>query len=250
MLSSGNAPEFIYTDYQTAGRGQRGNGWESEAGKNLLCSILIERRQVLACTQGNSLQPFYLNVAVSVAVHRTICSLLQSEEGSNSEAVSIKWPNDIYWRDKKLAGILIENAIIGSEWGYSIAGIGLNVNQTEWKSDAPNPLSLKQITGKDYHVDTLMVQLLEAVHQALKEDVRDYYIAHLYRSKGFWPFVEREVNLTPTMNAGKDEPENAGHKPFLAQIKQILPTGEIVLQDKNGQLRQYHFKQIRYVIES
>lgn len=224
LIAKGQWPEaekYIYAGYQTAGRGQTGNGWESEEGKNLLCSILLPPRKNL----------FELNVVVSAAVQRTLGS-----------GYTIKWPNDIYWQDKKIAGILIENAIIGNEVKYSIAGIGLNVNQTEWQSDAPNPVSLKQITGQTYNIDTLMQQLYAEIQKALTEDIWDYYKAHLYRKDGFWPFVEREVSLAPTMNAY--DANNA----FLAHIEDILPTGEIVLRDQNNQQRIYHFKQIRYVL--
>ena len=212
---------FIRAGYQTAGRGQTGNGWESEADKNLLCSILLPPRQNL----------FELNVITAVAVQRIL-----------GEAFTIKWPNDIYWNDKKVAGILIENAIIGNEIKYSIAGIGLNVNQTTFVSNAPNPVSLKQITGIDYDLDELMAQLMTAVGRALKEDVWEYYKAHLYRREGFWPFVEREVSTAPTMNA------DSLTDSFMACIKDILPTGEIILQDQQGKERKYHFKQVRYVI--
>ena len=143
LLAKGEWPEgegFLYAGYQTAGRGQTGNSWESEADKNL----------------------YFLNIAVGVAIYRTVGELGISELG-------IKWPNDIYWQDKKLAGILLENAIIGNEIKYAIAGIGLNVNQTEFHSDAPNPISLKQITGRDYDIDSLMNALLEQVHQVLDE---------------------------------------------------------------------------------
>ena len=224
LIDKGQGPEaekYIYAGYQTAGRGQTGNGWESEEGKNLLCSILLPARKNL----------FELNVVAAVAVQRTI-----------GEEFTIKWPNDIYWGDKKVAGILVENAIIGNEVKYSIAGIGLNVNQTEWQSDAPNPVSLKQITGQTYNIDTLMQQLYAEIQKALTEDIWDYYKAHLYRKDGFWPFVEREVSLAPTMNA------NNANNAFLAHIEDVLPTGEIVLRDKNNQQRIYHFKQIRYVL--
>ena len=211
LIANGQTPEFLYTDYQTAGRGQTGNSWESEKGKNLLCSILLPPDKNL----------YFLNIAVGVALLNVI-----------GEDFTIKWPNDIYWQDKKVAGILIENAIIGNEITYSIAGIGLNVNQTEWHSDAPNPVSLKQISGKDYDIERLMNRLLEAVHAVLNEpeqDVWAYYKAHLYRREGFWPYED---------NNGQ----------FLARIKDILPTGEIVLRDQKGKERIYHFKQIRYVI--
>lgn len=240
LIAKGEWPEgekYLYAGYQTAGRGQTGNGWESEEGKNLLCSILLPPRRNL----------FGLNVAVSVAVYRTVITILQrsgpTAKWSYSEAVTIKWPNDIYWKDQKVAGILIENAIIGNEVKYSIAGIGVNVNQSEFKSDAPNPISLKQIYGTDFVVDELMHDLYAEVQRTLETDVWDEYKAHLYRREGYWPFVEREVSTAPTMNAGK---ETEGI--FMARIVDVLPTGEIVLQDQQEKKRIYHFKQIRYVI--
>ena len=222
LIVRGNPPEFVYAGFQTAGRGQTGNGWESEADKNLLCSILLPPVK----------EPFYLNVMVSVAVQRLL-----------GDEFTIKWPNDIYWQDRKVAGILIENAMVGNEIKYSIAGIGLNVNQTEWRSDAPNPISLKQITGKDYDLDALMQSLLKEMHKAQQEDVWAYYKAHLYRGEAFWPFVEREVNTIPTMNA-----DATAQGQFLARITDVLPSGEVLLVDQQGKERKYHFKQIRYVL--
>ena len=231
--------EFLYAGYQTAGRGQTGNGWESEEGKNLLCSILVERQKTAAIKEES---PFYLNVTVSVAVHR----LLSQELMAKSQQLTVKWPNDLYWQDKKMAGILIENAIIGNEVKYSIAGIGLNINQTEWKSDAPNPVSLKQITGKEYNIDEQMKSLAHAIKEVLsepEEEVWAYYKAHLYRKDGFWPFVERTVSTQPTMNADK-----LTEGQFMARIADILPTGEIVLEDPEGIRKKYHFKEIRFVV--
>lgn len=227
LIAQGNPPDFVYAGYQTAGRGQTGNGWESEANKNLLCSILLAPRQNL----------FELNMAVSIAVHRLVNRSLPDR------GLTIKWPNDIYWNDRKIAGILIENAIVGSEIRYSIAGIGLNINQTQFVSDAPNPVSLKQITGEQYNIDEWMAQLYAEVQKALNEDIWDYYKAHLYRRQGYWPFVEREVDTTPTMNAG-----NQTEGIFMARIADVLPTGEILLEDEQGKQRKYHFKQVRYVI--
>ena len=211
LIAKGQEPDFIYAGYQTAGRGQTGNSWESEKGKNLICSILLPPNKNL----------YFLNIAVSVAILRLF-----------DEPLTIKWPNDIYWKDKKLAGILLENAIIGNEVKYTIAGIGLNVNQTEFVSDAPNPVSLKQISGKEYAIDPLMQDLLEAVHTVLNEPeeaVWSEYKAHLYRREGYWPFADQNGT-------------------FEAQIKDVLPSGEIVLRDKNGQLHTYGFKQIKYIL--
>ena len=252
MIAGGWWPEgerFLRTDFQTAGRGQAGNGWESQSGRNLLCSVLIDISRL-----PSDHSPFYLNVAVSVAVHRLAAQAVQQHSGltSNSAAVSIKWPNDIYWNDMKIAGILIENAIIGSEVKYSIAGIGLNVNQSEWKSDAPNPVSLKQITGREFDLDGLMQGLLDELDKVLaqkKEEIWNYYKAHLYRREGFWPFVEREVSVEPTMNATAAFSRQHSAVSFMARIKDVLQTGEIVLQDEHGRERKYHFKQIRYVVK-
>ena len=241
LLAKGEWPEgerFLYTAFQTAGRGQAGNGWESEEGKNLLCSILLPPRKDL----------FYLNVLVSVAVHKVIQSLLFERSGllSLSEAVSIKWPNDIYYGDKKIAGILIENAILGNEVKYSIAGIGLNVNQTTFLSSAPNPVSLKLISGKETDIDALMQALMaqiEALETMDEAQIWAYYREHLYRREGLWPFVEREVSTAPTMNA-----EKGAEGIFLAKIENVRTNGEIELRDQAGNLRIYHFKQVRYVL--
>lgn len=225
LLAKGEWPadeHFLRAGYQTAGRGQTGNGWESEAGKNLLCSILLPPRENL----------FELNIVVAVAVQRML-----------GEAFTIKWPNDIYWQDKKVAGILIENAILGNAIKYSIAGIGLNVNQTEFVSDAPNPVSLKQITGKDYDLDEMMLRLYKETQKALEENVWEEYKSHLYRREGWFPYVEREVSTAPTMNA-----DAHAACQFMARIEDVLPTGEIVLCDQQGNRRTYHFKQIRYVV--
>ncbi len=214
MLAKGEWPEgerFLYTGYQTAGRGQTGNSWESEADKNLLCSILLPPNKNL----------YFLNIAVGVAIIRLI-----------SEPLTIKWPNDIYWRDKKLAGILVENAIIGNEIKYSIAGIGLNVNQTTFVSDAPNPVSLKQIRGQEYDIERLMSLLFETVQSVLNESEQEvwaYYKSHLYRREGWYPFEDKNGR-------------------FEAAIQNVLPTGEIVLCDRQGNQRIYEFKQIRYVL--
>ena len=244
LLATGQAPDYIYAGYQTAGRGQTGNGWESERGKNLVCSILVESRK----SKVESL--FDLNVAVSVAVHRAVTGdgLRVTGDGLQvtGDEVTIKWPNDIYWGDRKLAGILIENAIVGGELRYAIAGIGLNVNQTEFRSDAPNPISLRQITGREQDIDELMKRLYDEVQKATEEDVWDYYRAHLYRREGYWPYVEREVSTEPTMNANSQEP--IAKNLFRARIEDVLPTGELVLRDEEGKQRIYHFKQVRYVI--
>ena len=223
---------WLRAGFQTAGRGQTGNGWESEAGKNLLFSVLLDPTENL----------FDLNILVSAAVHK----MLNGQLSTLQSQLSIKWPNDIYWQDRKIAGILIENALIGSRVCYTIGGVGVNINQTEFVSGAPNPVSLKQITGRDYDLEELMTLFMNALDEVQswgRDEQWAYYRAHLYRREGYYPFVEREVNGTPTMNA-----DASAQGQFLARIQDILPSGEIVLQTPNGQERKYHFKQIRYVL--
>ena len=232
LIAKGEWPEgerYLRTDYQTAGRGQSGNGWESEPHKNLLCSIPFFHHTA------DIRQPFYLNVLVAVAVQQLL-----------GEPFTIKWPNDIYYKDKKIAGILIENVILGNEIKYSIAGIGLNINQTRWFSDAPNPTSLKRVTAREWNIDKIMNVLLrelDAVMAMPEQEVWKYYKAHLFRSEGWWPFVEREVTTAPTMNASS---QTQGI--FWSKINDVMPTGEIVLEDQQGKVHTYHFKQIRYVV--
>lgn len=246
LIAKGEWPtdeRYVYTGYQTAGRGQTGNGWESEPGKNLLCSILLPPDD----------EPFFLNVAVSVALHRVVAESiwLTTLETNADKPLSIKWPNDLYYGDKKLAGILIESAISGNKMTHAIAGIGLNIHQTAWQSDAPNPTSLKMVceavTGETEEWD--VADLMDAIDKELQHVLIEpreltwwYYKTHLYRREGFWPFVEREVSTAPTMNAKADA------NSFLARIEDVLPTGEIVLRDQQEQQRTFHFKQIRYVL--
>ena len=258
LVAKGEAPEFVYTDFQTEGRGQTGNTWESEAGKNLLCSILLEPDD----------EPFYLTVAVSVALYKVVADAIEeTARTSENEIVSmfsndfyglasyrltIKWPNDLYYEQRKLAGVLIETGLCGNRMDYAIAGIGLNVNQTRWRS-APNPTSLKTVcksstfVDKVFDIDLLMEKLNKEVREVLqlpRRGVWEFYKSHLFRGgDGPWPFVERTVDMAPTMNAPKGTKGT-----FKAWIVDVKPDGRLVLQDEDGEMRFYHFKQIRYVL--
>ena len=228
---------LIYTTYQTAGRGQTGNGWESEPGKNLLLSYLLREPEV------NISEMFLLNVIAAVAAYRTIAEWLSYEQ---RPMLSIKWPNDIYIGNRKIAGILVENSLCGTKIQHSIAGIGINVNQEQWVSGAPNPVSIKQLTGVKADIDAVIKRFKHKLETTLTWEpvqLRNYYCVHHYRRDGYWPFVEREVSTQPTMNA------TAGVEgQFMAKIEGFLPTGELLLRDQQGNVRKYHFKQVRYVI--
>ncbi len=223
----------IRTDYQSAGRGQAGNGWESEDSKNLLFSTLL-RCEVSPAEQ------FRLTMWVSVAMVEMLLKYLPAE------GLTIKWPNDIYYGDKKLAGILVENTLVGSKIAYSIVGIGLNVNQLEFLSPAPNPISMQQISGKEYDVENLLEEYLAVLKRWQNvplQTLQAAYMSYLYRRRGMYPYVEREVSLVPTAIAQSTEGA------FRAEIQGITPQGELVLQTEKGETRTYHFKQIRFVIE-
>ena len=230
---------LIYTTYQTAGRGQTGNGWESERGKNLLLSYLLREPKVDIC------ELFLLNVTAAIAAHRTIAEWLSLEQ---RPMLTIKWPNDIYIGNRKIAGILVENSLCGTKIQHSIAGIGINVNQEQWVGGAPNPVSIKMLTGARADIDAIAKRFEQKLETTLPwEPVqqRNYYRVHLYRRDGYWPFVEREVSLTPTRIVRAEEKQNV----FLARIKEIAADGSIVLQAQNEtETRKYHFKQIQFVI--
>lgn len=224
----------IRTDYQTAGRGQAGNSWESEKGKNLLFSTLLRYEGILATKQ------WRLSMLVAVALWETLAKYLPQEQ------LRIKWPNDIYFGDKKLVGILIENSLVGQYVGYSIAGIGVNVNQAEWQSDAPNPISMKQITGKNYDVEEVMKEWISSMKSwetRTTEAIKAMYMQHIYRGKGWHNYVEREVSVQPTSIAKKGT-----FGAFRAELVGISEQGELILRKENNKEKTYHFKQIRFVI--
>lgn len=224
----------IRTDFQTAGRGQAGNTWESEEGKNLLFSALLRYDNIRATEQ------WRLSMLVPLALWDVLAKYLPADR------LTIKWPNDIYYDNQKLVGILIENALAGQYIGHSIAGIGLNINQVQWISNAPNPISMKQITGQEYEPEALMNEWIAAMQQwedCSTEQLYQAYYQHLYRREGWHKYVEREVSLTPTAIASEGiEGE------FIATIAGITPQGELILRKENNEEKTYHFKQIRFVL--
>lgn len=242
----------LRTDYQTAGRGQLGNGWESERGKNLLCSLRWRNTNIPVA------EAFRINEIVAVAIHRMAFVSVTDRRMAfvsvtdrrldfvSGDSPVIKWPNDIYVGDKKLAGILVENSLCGGVVSESIIGIGLNVNQTAFAS-APNPTSLALETGHQWDVEAVMQQVLASFREVITwphTRVHETYIGHLYRKDGFYPYREREVSLQPTAPIWDDKQKDD----FLAQIKDVTPQGELVLEQEDGTQKRYHFKQIQYIL--
>lgn len=221
----------VWTTRQTAGRGQIGNSWEAEPEKNISFSVLLEPRFI------HPREQFVLSELTALAVAETLAALLAD---CSSEAVTIKWPNDIYVGDEKICGILIEHQLQGSVLSHSVLGIGINVNQERWAGNAPNPTSLK-LKGADTTPEAVLnrvVSAIEGYYKALrvntevaKADLHTKFEQMLYRRNGFFPYVDAATN-----------------EPFEATFSGVEPTGQIHLQDKSGHERVYWFKEIKFVL--
>jgi BirA family transcriptional regulator, biotin operon repressor / biotin---[acetyl-CoA-carboxylase] ligase len=133
---------------QTKGKGQRGKSWDSLKAQNIILSVVYEPLSL------NPSSAFLLSSAVALGCYR-FCKVYTGDE------MRIKWPNDLYWRDRKAGGILIENLIRGNLWEFAIAGIGININQVSFPPNLPNPVSFRQITGKDFPVVPLAKELCQ-----------------------------------------------------------------------------------------
>ena len=220
MLREYNLPEgfVLRTDFQSAGKGQPGNSWESEKGKNLLFSVLLYPQHIAIDQQ------FILSQLVSVAILRTLNSFCAG--------FSIKWPNDIYFGDKKIGGILIENSLQGSKLNTSIVGVGLNINQKTFRSDAPNPVSLRQITAKNQRRKNILQDVLNNIYELYSkmdvDTIRNEYFENLYRRVGFYTYRD---------NKGLFEAELAG----------IESDGCLKLKTRTGEIRAYYFKEVAFV---
>lgn len=214
----------VCADYQTAGKGQRGNSWEAAKGANLLFSFVCYPTFVPIRQQ------FVLSQLISLGIKETLDEYCSD--------ISIKWPNDIYWKEKKICGILIENDLQGNSIGRCISGIGLNINQEVFLSDAPNPISLKQITGEHYQRETILekvMQRIEQSYQKLKEDsayaseLATRYAASLFRREGLHCYQDKDGL-------------------FNARLVRVEADGRFVLMDEANQERSYLFKEVQYVL--
>ena len=212
----GGEDMVVWADFQTAGRGCGTNTWESERGCNLMFSMLLHPVNIPVREQ------FRISMAVSVA----LCEVLSHY----ADAFTIKWPNDIYWLDYKICGILIENRVQGSYLKDSIVGVGLNVNQKQFLSDAPNPISLSQIIGHDFDCERLLHKFLERFEDVSGRDtLAADYENSLYR-RGKWAEYADET----------------GH--FEAVLNGVKSDGRLVLTDEAGCQRTYAFKEVRFII--
>jgi BirA family biotin operon repressor/biotin-[acetyl-CoA-carboxylase] ligase len=203
---------------QTAGKGQRNKHWLTNPSENILLSVVIQPFTLTASEQ------FLLSASVALASY----DFYKNYAGDET---AIKWPNDLYWRDRKAGGILIENNLRGGEWTFAIAGLGININQTLFDPGVPNPVSLKQITGKDFNVIQLARELcvhLEKRFQQLQspraESIMNAYEAVMYKRGQVARFK-------------KDG------KVFDAIVQGVAPSGRLIAGD-----RQYDFSELEWIL--
>lgn len=210
----------VYVDFQSAGRGQRGNSWESAKGENLLFSTILFPKGLKAD------RSFIVSQIISLAIKEVL--------DKYTSDISVKWPNDIYWKEKKITGILIENEIMGDEVSRIILGVGINLNQEVFKSNAPNPVSLKQITGDSYKARDILTQIIDRMlfyYEKLEspEVIKTQYKASLFRKEGLYLFTDSDTT-------------------FLARIHDVEDSGLLVLETESGQIRKFAFKEVKYIL--
>ncbi|NCC46857.1 MAG: biotin--[acetyl-CoA-carboxylase] ligase [Bacteroidia bacterium] len=214
--------------YQTSGRGQKGTSWESEQGKNLTFSVVLKSEGIKAENQ------FVVSQIITIGIKRYL--------KSKGIEAKIKWPNDIYVGDKKICGILIEHFLSGDTLSGSVVGVGLNVNQDKFSSDAPNPVSMKNILGKEFSLEEELQSLVGHFHEiyfpfinfisnATINRLDNEYTDSLYRLNEFHKYQE-----TP------------GGEMIKARITGIDHNACLLLEKEDGTVKRYHFKEVKYII--
>ena len=212
----------VTAEYQTAGRGQGVHTWESNRSENLLFSVLTHPVMVPV----RSL--FLLSEAGALALKEVL--------DGYTDGITLKWPNDIYWNDRKLSGTLIETSIGGGRIKNCVFGIGLNVNQKTFESDAPNPVSLAQILGHDIDREQLFKQIVAAFEKYYRmlengqyDAISALYHEALYRRQGFYMYED-------------------GDGRFEGAIVEVGDDGLLVLRDRDGRFREYEFREVKFVL--
>ena len=212
----------ITASFQEGGRGQAGNTWESETGKNLLMSVILYPVMVKPADQ------FIISQFVSLAV----CDVVRM----HTQDVSIKWPNDIYVSNDKIAGILIEHGIMGNTLASSVAGIGLNINQAVFTGDAVNPISLCMLTGKSHDIDTIASDLINSLDRRYRMvtagdtlKLEKEYHSALFRRGEWHRFID---------SGGE----------FEGMIDTVGSDGILTVNKRHGGSGKYAFKEIDYIL--
>lgn len=225
LLASGHTAEgtLITAGYQENGRGQIGRSWYSSADLNILASIILRPAFIAAADQ------FQISIATSLALHSLVLQYLPERE------ITIKWPNDIYVDDTKIAGILIQNTLKGSAISSSIAGIGMNVNEVEWPAEIPNPTSIAKELHTHVPLDICLHRLvshLEYQYLRLKaghtDEQHKLYTTLLYRRN----------------KAAKYQLENG--EVVIGKIKGVDAKGRIEIALEH-ETRYFQFREITYL---
>ncbi|MCF0198054.1 MAG: biotin--[acetyl-CoA-carboxylase] ligase [Bacteroidaceae bacterium] len=211
-------------EFQTAGRGAGSNAWESAEGENLLFSLLTHPTMVMATDM------FMLSEALALSVSDAL--------NDHHPGTSIKWPNDIYYGDCKVAGMLIENELSGRQVDQCVMGVGLNVNQTIFRSDAPNPTSLALLTGQATERRFVLESVVQhfthyykMVEQGQYTDLHAAYLQRLYRK-------------------GKEHRYRDAGGEFSATLTTVEPTGHLLLTLSDGTQRRYAFKEVEFIVNT
>jgi BirA family biotin operon repressor/biotin-[acetyl-CoA-carboxylase] ligase len=210
---------------QTSGKGQRGKTWVSEKEKNIAMSLVFEPGRLPAGPNGAIISQFHFSAAVALTCTEFLLRYIDSE-------IKIKWPNDLFWRDRKAGGILIENKFQGNVWKWAVVGIGININQTGFYTDLVNPVSLKQITGKTFNVIELAKELHLLLLKNLAQDTDPQKIMEQYNRQLY------KINELVTLR--KDGVE------FDTVIKEVSNTGRLITVDAIE--REFEFGEVEWVL--
>lgn len=215
--------DIVWADFQTAGRGQRGHKWSSNVGENLLFSVALE--------------PSFLPAAEQFLLSETVALSLVDLFAEYGIEAKIKWTNDIYVGDRKIVGILIEHIYSGAKLARTIVGIGINVNQRGFDPLLPNPTSMSLQTGGTFDLrmvlerfSGILMRNYESLRSGEKEIVQQRYKSKMYR------LDERHTFASPD-----------GVR-FEATIRGVKPAGELVVEHSDGEVREYLFKEIEFVL--
>ncbi len=210
-----------FAQEQLAGKGQQGKTWETRAGQNIALSIAIQPAKVFHLNQ------FYFNAALSNTCQRFLTKYA-------GEEISVKWPNDLYWRDRKAGGILIENKLMGKSWKWAVVGIGINVNQVSFSRRLPNPVSIKKISGRTYDPVALARELHEQIMDGIDRVTEDSFTELLAEYNRNLFQKEKIVRL------------KKGNASFETQIKGVNKFGQLLTEDAVE--RSFSFGEVEWIL--
>jgi len=225
QIRESSVPEgtvFLAYD-QTAGRGQQKNTWESAPGENLVFSIVLV--------------PEFLEIRDQFMLSKVVILGIYSALNKRVVDLKIKWPNDIYAGNKKLGGILIENSIMNGLLKNSVVGIGINVNQEVFHSDAPNPVSLKMLTKEHFNCDFVLNEILSGI---------DRYYKLL--QKGEFGSINRKFESV-LFRINEIHSYRTDNEVFRGAILGVNEIGQLVIRKIDGQLFEFHFKEVEFLID-